>query len=248
MSSRLEYHQMVNRIAQRPIPALALLGAWLLFVAILTAAGQNNGNSGFAHAGSGAPPVSAHYSLAPGVTRSAPHPVSPGPIHPPSPPRNPGGRNNAFNLTNPGVYSYPYLYAVPIPYPVTEDVIDSAPADDHAEDNADYQGGPTVFDRRGSGPDSYLPPAPDETADASAEYAQPAPLVPVTPLPVTTLVFKDGRQLLVDNYAIVSQTLYDLTPGHARKTSLADLDLAATEKQNEDRGVTFQLPPSAPVN
>jgi hypothetical protein len=52
----------------------------------------------------------------------------------------------------------------------------------------------------------------------------------------------------VNNYAIVSQTLYDLTPGHPRKIALADLDLPATEKQNDDRGVTFQLPPSAQAN
>jgi hypothetical protein len=62
------------------------------------------------------------------------------------------------------------------------------------------------------------------------------------------LVFKDGHALEVDNYAIVSQTLYDLTPGHARKIALADLDLPATEKQNDDRGVTFQLPPIAQAN
>jgi hypothetical protein len=239
---------MVQRIAQRPFPALALLGNWLFFVAILTAAGQNNGNSGFAHAGSGAPSVPAHITFAPGVTHSAPHPVSPGPIHPPSPPRNPGGGNNPSSFANPGIYSYPYLYAVPIPYPVNEDVIDSAPADDNAYDSADYQGGPTVFDRRGYGPDSYVPPAPGETADDSAESAQPAPLVPIAPLPPTTLVFKDGGQLLVNNYAIVSQTLYDLTPGHARKIALADLDLPATEKRNDDHGVAFQLPPNAPVN
>jgi hypothetical protein len=52
----------------------------------------------------------------------------------------------------------------------------------------------------------------------------------------------------VNNYAIVSQTLYDLTPGHPRKIALADLDLAATEKQNDDHGVVFQLPPSAQAN
>jgi hypothetical protein len=52
----------------------------------------------------------------------------------------------------------------------------------------------------------------------------------------------------VNNYAIVSQTLYDLTSGHPRKIALADLDLPATEKQNDDHGVTFQLPPSAQAN
>jgi len=36
--------------------------------------------------------------------------------------------------------------------------------------------------------------------------------------------------------------LYDLTPGHRVKIALADLDLTATSKQNDDRGIDFQLP------
>jgi len=39
-----------------------------------------------------------------------------------------------------------------------------------------------------------------------------------------------------------------LTSGHPRKVALTDLDLEATQKQNEDRGVIFQLPPSTRVN
>ena len=61
-------------------------------------------------------------------------------------------------------------------------------------------------------------------------------------------MFKDGHQIEVDNYAIVSQTLYDLTRGHPRKIALADLDLPATQKQNDDHGVSFQLPPLAQAN
>jgi hypothetical protein len=131
------------------------------------------------------------------------------------------------------------VYAVPVPYAV--DVSDAdTPGDD---DDAEYQGGPTVFDRRGSGPDSYVPPSStgsEETAEADPD--------PEPPQPPTTLVFKDGHQLEVNNYAIVSQTLYDLTPGHPRKIALADLDLPATQKQNDDHGVVFQLPPSAQAN
>ena len=60
--------------------------------------------------------------------------------------------------------------------------------------------------------------------------------------PETVLVFKDGHQLEVANYAIVGQTLYDLTDGHRRRIPLSDLDLDATSKQNDERGVDFQLP------
>jgi hypothetical protein len=76
------------------------------------------------------------------------------------------------------------------------------------------------------------------SAVAASETAQPS----------TILVFKDGHQVEVGNYAIVSQTLYDLTPGHPRKIALADLDIPATEKQNDDNGVTFTLPPLAQAN
>ena len=52
----------------------------------------------------------------------------------------------------------------------------------------------------------------------------------------------------MNNYAIVSQTLYDFTPGHPRKIALSDLDLPATQKQNDDHGVVFDLPPAAQTN
>jgi len=51
-----------------------------------------------------------------------------------------------------------------------------------------------------------------------------------------------GHQLEVQNYAVIGDLLYDLTPGHRRKVALAELDLTATATQNDDRGVVFQLP------
>jgi hypothetical protein len=62
------------------------------------------------------------------------------------------------------------------------------------------------------------------------------------------LVFKDGHQLEVANYAIVGSTLYDLTGGRRQKIPLADLDLTATAKQNEDRGVDFRIPGASEAN
>ncbi len=61
------------------------------------------------------------------------------------------------------------------------------------------------------------------------------------------LIFKDGRKLELQNYAIIGPTLFDLTPGHARKVAVGDLDLEATRQQNDDRGITFQMP-SQPAN
>ena len=136
---------------------------------------------------------------------------------------------------------FPYAYyAVPVPYAVDE----GAP-DDNANyaDDADYQGGPTIFDRRGQGERSYIPPVENvptpHAGQPDASLSQPEPAQDPT-----VLVFKDGHSLEVGNYAIVGTTLFDLTPGHSRRVPLADLDLDATQKQNDDRGIVFQLPPS----
>ena len=64
---------------------------------------------------------------------------------------------------------------------------------------------------------------------------------PVADQPQTVLIFKDGHQVEVQNYAVVGDMLYDLTPGHHRKIAIADLDLKATAKQNDDLGISFQL-------
>jgi hypothetical protein len=145
-----------------------------------------------------------------------------------------------------GDFIPPVAYAVPVPY-----AVDMAPSEnDDAQNDAsdddrdpDYQGGPTVFDRRGSGAASYVPPVknvPRPHAAESLDGVSPDP-----PQAATMLIFKDGRKLELGNYAIIGQTLFDLTPGHARKIALADLDLDATQKQNDDRGVSFQIPPAS---
>jgi hypothetical protein len=58
----------------------------------------------------------------------------------------------------------------------------------------------------------------------------------------TVLVFHDKHILEVRNYAIVGQTLWVLSQRKAKKISVSDLDLAATARLNEERGVQFQAP------
>jgi hypothetical protein len=163
--------------------------------------------------------------------------------------------------------SFPRVYAVPVPYAVDLGATDADNDNDKDKDDAspgdrdpEYQGGPTIFDRRGSGAASYVPPvknvptphaiqdadqSADQRADQRADGSTVDPDPPQTP---TLLIFKDGRKLELGNYAILGQTLFDLTPGHARRVALADLDLEATRKQNDDRGVTFQLPQPPQAN
>ena len=61
-------------------------------------------------------------------------------------------------------------------------------------------------------------------------------------IPPTVLVFRDGHSLEVRNYAIVGETLWSFIGQRTQKIPLSQLDLAATVKANDDRGVTFTVP------
>ena len=148
------------------------------------------------------------------------------------------------------VVAYPYFipyYPAMGAYGYDEPPSDTAQADDPDE----YQGGPTIFDRRGSGNygDDFVAerpkarvPRPDPPAEADNDPAPDPPPAPITREPDTILVFKDGHRVQVGNYAIVGSNLLDLTPGHRQKVALSDLDVAATEKANDDQGVDFKVP------
>jgi hypothetical protein len=134
-------------------------------------------------------------------------------------------------------------YAVPSYPSMAEDA-------GYEDEEPDDQGGPTIFDRRGRGDRAYVPPPSDAVRAHLDTRTEGTPQIaaPEAPPPPTTLVFKDGRRLQVGNYAIVGATMFDLTPGHPRKIALADVDLEATQKENEDHGVSFQLPSNSPAN
>lgn len=58
----------------------------------------------------------------------------------------------------------------------------------------------------------------------------------------TVLVFRDQHKEEVQNYAIVGQILWTFSPQHTQKIPLSELDIPATEKANDERGVSFRLP------
>jgi hypothetical protein len=184
-------------------------------------------------------------NIAPSVTSLGPNgfqnsrvfPVAPFAVVPNAP---------RFHHRHRPVYGY-YPVAVPIYYGDSAEGA-AGPVDDTMEEEQ-YRGGPTIFDRRGPGTapraydervsrDDVNTSAPAPSAERSSDDSD----TPVTDEPGTLLVFKDGHRLEVKNYAIQGNMLYDLTSGHRRKIELAELDLAATQKENEDRGVDFQLP------
>jgi hypothetical protein len=157
-----------------------------------------------------------------------------------------------------------YPYFVPY-YPAAEpyayggpDIVEGASAaGEDAQEVDQYQGGPTIFDRRGPGtrypndateaqvkvPAPKPDPAPDPApAVASIPSIPERPDPPVVSQPNTILIFKDGHKQQVGNYAIVGTNLFDLSPGRRQKIALGDLDLPATQKANDDQGVDFKLP------
>jgi hypothetical protein len=73
------------------------------------------------------------------------------------------------------------------------------------------------------------PPRPQ--AERKSELATP-----------TLLVFRDKHTQEVQNYAIVGQTLWIFSEQRATKLPLSSLDLDATAKANDERGVEFDLP------
>lgn len=67
----------------------------------------------------------------------------------------------------------------------------------------------------------------------------------VPPAGETTFVFRDGRRVTAENYAISGQTLWVLNEHAAKKYAIADLDQAATEQVNSANGVDVHLPSAA---
>ncbi len=72
------------------------------------------------------------------------------------------------------------------------------------------------------------PPYP-ETAEAPAEKAPPALI----------LVFRDGTRTEVQDYAVVGKTFWDLSSHGMRKYPVSELDLQASIKANQARGLEF---------
>ena len=263
MVAKQEYHSYVDRLNSATVAALVLAASVVVLTVTVaqSAVAQINGTP----ASVTSPNFGGHFGSAPGVPASV---TSLGPnglqsnhqfftqpaccINPlfpvnPNPPlfqRRHHHQQRSF---------FPAGGAVYVPYPAVmePDAADTAAEGDQADDD---RGGPTIFDRRGSGQtarpflDDY-PRRPsraqlESRAQAERESAAPAPAEPpVADQPQTVLIFKDGHQVEVQNYAVVGNMLYDLSPGHHRKIAIADLDLKATAKQNDDLGISFQLPP-----
>jgi hypothetical protein len=86
-------------------------------------------------------------------------------------------------------------------------------------------------------------------APAAARGQATAAAKPSAPLPPAVLVFRDGHQEQIGQYRIMGANLYVNTDywssgAWTRTIPLADLDVPATLKLNQQRGANFRLPSS----
>jgi len=237
MSSNLEYDYLVGRSNWTMVGLLA----W--FVLTVSAGAQINA----------APPSvtslgfggRAFSPLLPSVTSLGPQGYTPGfnPAFPNSAPLfnlHPVGPLNGYHHHHPNTGVVPWGGAYILPYYAYYDSGNEA-ENDPSEDP--YNGGPAMFVGRGrSTPPKPQPADSADPAVASAPSPAESDPPPMANQPATLLVFKDGRRLEIENYAIVGNTLYDLSGGARRKIPLADLDLGATTKENDERGIDFRVP------
>jgi hypothetical protein len=100
-------------------------------------------------------------------------------------------------------------------------VVDPKASEDRYGDHSFYEG--------------RNPPPPPQ----AQPQALPAPVQEQEP---TLLVFRDGHKREIRNYAIVGPMLWDFASKGTHTIPLSDLDLEATRKLNDERGVDFVLP------
>ena len=142
-------------------------------------------------------------------------------------------------------------YVIPYYYPVDSSY--------YGYDYVGGGGGPDLYSGPPAGPNDpnyhmivEQPPVgpydnmPEEAYAAPAPAPQPptAPPPEVKPGEPTVLVFRNGKQQEVTNYAIMGDSLYVFDQGR-KKIALADLDILGTIKANDDRGIEFKVPASA---
>jgi hypothetical protein len=82
----------------------------------------------------------------------------------------------------------------------------------------------------------------EQAAAAIRETIPPPPPAPEAPAIPVVLVYRDGRRLTIQNYAIVGQTLWVLDEQNSRRIPLSELDLDVTQRENSSRGVRFAVP------
>lgn len=158
-----------------------------------------------------------------------------------------GGRGLRSGIGTGGFGAVYVPYAVPV-YPMTYEPEVAVTDQDVNDPSGMYVPDSNYAGMYGVSPPSqlrYVPtpetrPAPVVAEPNSSVETQTATRA-VKPQPATVLIFKDGHKFEVTNYVIQGATLFNLGDG-PRKIAVADLDVPATVRENDNRGVEFKLP------
>jgi predicted TIM-barrel fold metal-dependent hydrolase len=142
-------------------------------------------------------------------------------------------------------YGYPYYSWYADPFYLGGDYQNSGYSDSYSEQDGSVVTDPNRYDQAPSPEDNGLQRDVQALsgkidrlqADVEARNAPKS-----DPEPLTALVFRDQHVLEVRNYAISGGTLWVMSEQGAKKIPLSQLDLDATAKMNDDRGVDFQVP------
>jgi hypothetical protein len=141
--------------------------------------------------------------------------------------------------------SWPYTWSNGYPYygyPWGAYGDDSYSADYESYPPSDYSGAYVENDRQQAAIDRLENEVDRLRQEREARESQSSQARSKSDSQPTELVFRDQHTEEIQNYAIVGQTLWVLSAQRARKIPLAELDIPATKKANDDRGVDFQLP------
>lgn len=163
-------------------------------------------------------------------------------------------RGYGYGYAVPYPYAYP-SYAEPAPEPEPQPAADqpsgnamerelwsrAAEREDRSIDRSDARRDARTDVRTQADESRYGEHYLDGREAGRAPAPEAAPVLPELPETALVLVLKDGTRMELGNYAIMGQTIYDL--GHrGKKIQLAQVDVAATEKANDERGLEFKLP------
>lgn len=156
-----------------------------------------------------------------------------------------------------GNYAYVDSEAPSNDQSASEDANSSSSADTEALREAYYRGARDALAQQADSRygEHYLDAREKASADKDRTPAKPAAKEsapesentgakpePADTTPATIFIFKDGRKLETQNYAILGQTLYDFSNNGMKKIKLDDLDLDATKKANDNLGITLKFP------
>lgn len=162
-----------------------------------------------------------------------------------------GIRFRTRNFWGPWRYGYPGWYGYYDPYWYDPYWWWDSSSDDQNNGDGQYQDYAQANDGQGYDPGYENEQSLEEQSARENEeqdrYERSQPREPLhaeltAPSPPTTLIFRDEHKQEIQNYAIIGHTLWSFSTTRTEKIPLSDLDIPATQKVNEDKGVNFRVP------